>query len=91
MKDEDKNDPSKSRHATTGSSEPASQEPITTSYDKKTTKKQLAFKIDSVEKDRRYESKLVRRFAKTSTLGMLKTTVWMCSFFAIYTEIPNIW
>ena len=90
MKDDDKNDPSKSKHATTGSSETASQELITTGY-KKTTKKQLAFKIDSVEKDRRYESKLVRRFAKTSTLGMLKTTVWMCSFFAIYTEIPNIW
>ena len=88
--DVDENDSSKSKQATTGSSEAVSQELITTSY-KKTTKKQLAFKIDSIEKDRRYDSKLVRRFAKTSTLGMLKTTVWMCSFFAIYTEIPNIW
>ena len=28
---------------------------------------------------------------KTSTLGLLKSTVWLTSFFAIYTEVPDIW
>ena len=35
--------------------------------------------------------KQVKRFVKTSVLGLVLTATWLTSFTAIYTKLPELW